>query len=71
MPFLAPIFGGIMAFRAVQNIVRLSKWYQRNKFAQTASSGPFGFMYAGGTVCWSFIRRLKYSLHPKCNPSNF
>lgn len=50
MPFLAPIFGGIMAFRAVQNVVRLSKWYQRNKLAQAASSGPFGFLYAGGTV---------------------
>lgn len=47
---MIPIFAALTATHAVQNIIRLQKWYNKNKFAQATSAGPFGFMYAGGTV---------------------
>ena len=43
-------FATLSGLKAVRIVVQLGKWYNQNKFAQSLSSGPFGIMYAGGTV---------------------
>lgn len=47
---LPAALAALTGFRAVRNISQLAKWYNKNKFAQSLSSGPFGIMYASGTV---------------------
>ncbi len=47
---MTALFALLTASHVVQNVIRISKWYNQNKFAQTLSAFPFGFGYAGGTV---------------------
>jgi len=47
---MIPIMAGLTGLRVVQNIMRITKWYNQSKSAQAISSFPFGYLYAGGTV---------------------
>lgn len=48
--FIYPLFAFITATRVFKNIKKIATWYDLNKTAQAATSFPFGFLYAGGTV---------------------